>query len=544
MLRRLLQEELAAAWRAAGLDGDGAWIEVTRSERPEFGDFTSNVALAGAKRVGESPRALAEQLAPLVSEAHVERVEIAGPGFLNLFLRPGAVHRALREMLDAGDRFARSTEAVGTRLQLEYVSSNPTGPLTVGHGRQGVLGDVLASLYEALGFDVEREYYYNDAGRQVDLLAESLWARYRQVLGEEASIPDEGYQGEYLISMAESIAEELGDRFPEFDDEARRTMGAAAVERMTESIRGDLDRLGLRYDHWFSETTLHASGEVDAALASLTECGGTYEKDGAVWLAAEERGGDRDAVLIRSDGRPTYLMVDIAYHLNKHRRGFDRVIDVQGADHHAEQNAMRIALAYLGIPEGFLDYALHQFVSLKSSGEALRMSTRKGRFVTLGSLLDELGRDIVRYFMVARKPSNHLEFDLDLARSESLDNPATYIQYAHTRIASILRNAPADALPEASTPLDVLAEAEELELIKDLDGLPDVIHEAATSFSPHLIAEYALNVSRRFHAYYTEHRVLGDDAALTAARLALVLMVQRAIRCCLDLLGMSAPETM
>ena len=542
MLKALLIEQLAAAWHAAGLPGALPEVQVSTSDRPEFGDFTSNLALVAAKEARMAPHVLAERIATAVPSGVVSKTEIAGPGFLNLFLQPGAFHEALRAILLAGQRFGTLDDGHSVKLQIEFVSSNPTGPLTVGHGRQAVLGDVLSSLYSALGYAVDREYYFNDAGRQVDLLAESLWARFREASGEEAAIPEGGYRGEYLLDIARDLQREWGDAFPAFDDDANAAFRTAAVDRISQSIRADLVALGVAFDRWFSETTLHESGEVSQVLEALKARGGAYVKDGATWLDAERHGGSRDAVLLRSDGRPTYLLVDIAYHVNKHRRGFDRVIDVQGADHHAEQHAVLTALQILGLPDGFLSYALHQLVSLKSSGEALRMSTREGRFVTLRSLVDELGRDVVRYFMVARKPTNHLEFDLDLARSESLDNPATYIQYAHTRIASILRNANTASFDVAR--LERLDLPEELSLIRLLDELPELLREAALSFAPHLLAEYALQLSRRFHAYYTEHRVLGDDEELTQARLALVSAVQIVIRKCLQLLGMDAPETM
>jgi len=544
MLEHLVKQLLVAAWKTIVPAGDASQVKVEPSDRPEFGDFTTNLALVGASVAGTTPRKLADRVAAALPAETMTRVEVAGPGFINLFVRPRAVHEALRQILVAGDSFGALSDGGGKRLQVEFVSSNPTGPLTVGHGRQAVLGDVLASLYAAIGFTVEREYYFNDEGRQVDLLAESLWARYRQALGAEAEIPDGGYEGDYLVAIGAELAADWEDRYPRFDEAACAELRRIAVDRISVGIREDLAALGVSFDHWFSETTLHRTGQVRGTLARLTERGGTYAKEGATWLAAEAHGGDRDAVLVRSDGRPTYLLVDIAYHLNKSERGFERVINVQGADHHAEQRAMGAAMRILGLPDAFLDYAVHQLVSLKASGETTRMSTRSGRFVTLRSLVDELGSDVVRYFMVARKPTHHLEFDLDLARSESLDNPVTYIQYAHTRIASVLRKAgDVDAEVNAET-LEPLQLPEELELIKLLDRLPSCLLEAGLSFSPHLVAEYALQLSRRFHAYYTDHRILGDDARLQASRLALVRGVKLVLGRCLRVLGMSAPEAM
>ncbi len=404
MLKALVGELLASAWK--GLPFPLVPVEVHPAERPEFGDFSTNLALVGAKAAGTSPRELATRLVAALDRDKLSRVEVAGPGFINLSLKNEAVHDALRGLLrrDAGwERKSVSPK----RLQIEFVSSNPTGPLTVGHGRQAVLGDVLASLYETLGYEVTREYYFNDEGRQTDLLAESLWVRYRQALGDKVEIPEGGYQGDYLVTMAEELREGLGGAFDSFDSETRQRFKEEAISRISATIKNDLDAMGVRFDRWFSEADLHRSGEVTAALEALRAAGGAYDREGAVWLAAEAHGGTKDSVLVKSDGRPTYLLVDIAYHINKHGRGFDRVIDVQGADHQTEQASMKAAMRILGFPEEFLNYGLHQFVSIKEGGEAARMSTRAGRFVLLRNLLDELGRDVVRYFLVARKPESH-----------------------------------------------------------------------------------------------------------------------------------------
>ena len=527
---------------------EGLKVEVRPTDRPEFGDYASNIALVAAKSAKRPPRELASELANRLTEgSHAglfEKTDIAGPGFLNVFLKPETVHSALRGILDAGDRYGASERGAQKKLQVEWVSSNPTGPLTVGHGRQAVLGDVLATLYERIGFDVHREYYFNDEGRQIDLLAESLWIRYRELFGETREIPEGGYQGEYLKEVAAAFRQESDQEFPDFDDATRETFRLEAVARMTKVIKEDLEQLGIRFDTWFSETTLHRNGEVEAALETLREADGIYERDGAIWLKAEDHGGAKDSVLIRSDGRPTYLMVDVAYHLNKHRRGFDRVLDVQGADHQVEQTCVKAALRLLGYPETFLDYAVHQFVSLKEGGEVQRMSTRAGRFVTLRELVDDLGKDVVRYFMVSRKPEAHLDFDLDLARSASVDNPATYIQYAHTRIASIFRKPEAAETLEADVDLSLLVEPEELALIKTLDQFTEIIEISALTFAPHLLTEYAMNVARSFHAYYDKHRILTDDEPLSRARLALLEAIQLVLRQSLVILGMETPEEM
>lgn len=542
MLESSLEKLLAAAWERLGFPA--VPVEIHPTDRPEFGDFSSNLALVGAKEAKTSPRDLAGRLAAALPKDAFSRVEVAGPGFLNLFLTPRTLHAALAEILRAEDRFGASNLGRGASLQIEFVSSNPTGPLTVGHGRQAVLGDVLAALCETCGYRVTREYYFNDEGHQIDLLAQSLWARYRQARGAEEPVPEGGYRGQYLVDLAADLAGEREDAFAAFDEETAAFFRKVAVTRIKAMIRDDLDALRVRFDTWFSEADLHRDGEVQAALGALRDRGGTYEAGGAIWLAAEAHGGIKDAVLVKSDGSPTYLLVDIAYHLNKSRRGFDRVIDVQGADHQVEQAGVKAALRLLGVPEAFLDYAVHQFVSLKEGSEQARMSTRAGRFVLLRDLVSELGPDIVRYFMIARKPTSHLQFDLELARTESLDNPVHYIQYAHTRIASIFRKAELSGFNAATVDLSPLTALAERDLIKQLDRFPRIVETATVEFSPHLLAEYALGLARAFHAYYTDYRVLGEGEPVTAARLALLHATGIVFRRSLQLLGMSVPEAM
>ena len=550
-LKDFVLDRTLAAYRTLRGTEPGVVPAIKQPDRPEFGDYSTNLAMIVASQEGVPPRALADALVAALgadaSDTDLIKAETAGPGFINLFLSPGRVRSALASILADGAKYGRHALGERQKLQVEFVSSNPTGPLTVGHGRQAVLGDVLATLSEWIGQDVHREYYFNDEGRQIDLLAESLWIRYRELFGESREIPEGGYQGAYLADVAETVRQDIGDGWPDLDAEAKERFRQEAVTRMTAWIKQDLADLGVRLDTWFSEATLHRSGEVDAALGALRDRNGVYEADGAVWLKAEDHGGAKDSVLIRSDGRPTYLMVDIAYHINKHERGFDHVLDVQGADHHAEQSCMKAAMRILGYPDTFLDYAVHQFVSLKEQGEVLKMSTRAGRFVTLRELIEELGSDVVRWFMISRKPEAHLDFDLDLARSESLDNPATYVQYAHTRILSIFRKAEeegATAVDWSRVDLSPLAATEELSLIKQLDEFPEIVRTAATTFAPHLLAEYSLRLSRSFHAYYDKYRVLGEDAAVSKARLALLRGIQQVLRSCLEILGMSVPETM
>jgi len=565
-LMDFMTDRISAAYQTARGKPPVAKVEIRASERREFGDFSTNIAMLEANREGLEPRSLAAEITEAVAASlscnGFSSCEVAGPGFINLHLSPRRIHMTLHQILGEAAAYGRQDRGAAQKLQVEFVSSNPTGPLTVGHGRQAVLGDVLATLGEWLGWNVEREYYFNDEGRQIDLLADSTAERVLEVaLGIDPQIPENGYEGEYLREIAQRILMENAqvadavsamrcqklehpsreDLFQHLD---RSVLRHEAIQRIIRTIKEDLSLLGVQFDAWFSEATLHRSGAVEAVLATLRDRGGVYEKDGATWLKAEEHGGAKDSVLIRSDDRPTYLMVDIAYHIDKHSRGFDRVIDVQGADHHAEQTCVQAALRILEIPETFLDYETHQFVSLKEKGEIQRMSTRAGRFVTLRDLIDDLGKDVIRFFMISRKPEAHLDFDLDLARAESLDNPVTYIQYAHTRIASIFDKAGSRDTEWADVDLSPLVEPTELELIKMLDRFPEVVRFAAEGFAPHLLAEYALDLSRTFHAYYDKHRVLTDDHDLTQARLALLQALRTVLHSSLTILGMDAPSEM
>ncbi|MCI2425254.1 arginine--tRNA ligase [Candidatus Acetothermia bacterium] len=547
MLKSFVHSLLKSAWQDFdhNRSSEVIEIEVSRADRPEFGDFTSNIALTSAAIKGMSPRELAQQIINRLPHEGIKRLEIAGPGFINFFLSDEVFQRALRGIILAGERFSQSSHGNGERVQIEFVSSNPTGPLTIGHGRQAVLGDVLASLYSAIGYQVSREYYFNDEGEQVNMLTRSLWARYRQVWGEEEPLPEQGYHGEYLVKIAQNLKERLHKPLPHFDTAAAQLFKEEALSQMIACIKDDLDLLGVQFDNWFSEATLHKSGEVKRALEMLDEKGGIYEADGAIWLAAEKYGGTKDMVLIRSDGRPTYLMVDIAYHINKWNRKFNYVINIQGADHHAQQLNMKAAMRILGYPEDFLTYGLHQFVTVKEQDGVKKMSTRAGRFIELRTMIEDLGKDVVRYFMVARKPESHLELDYALAKQQTMDNPVYYIQYSYTRCASIFRNA-GKFIPQRweEVDLSLITQPVELDIICLLDRFPEVVKEAALTFAPHLVAEYALTLAGKFHRYYTDFRILTADQTLTQGRLALLWGVQSVLRQTLQLLGISAPEEM
>ncbi|MGC9018275.1 MAG: arginine--tRNA ligase [Candidatus Bipolaricaulaceae bacterium] len=521
-------------------------IPVDRPPHRELGDLSSRIAFLLTKELKKPPQGVAEELAKELSSHPAFSQVQAVQGFLNFRLRPQTLHGVLKEILQEGLAYGKGEEGRGKRLQVEFVSSNPTGPLTIGHGRQAALGDVLANLFSELGFQVTREYYLNDEGRQIELLAQSLWARYRQALGDPKPIPEGGYHGDYLIPIGEELAQKFGNAYPEWNAEAKKVFREEVVPRMLRMIEEDLEAIGVSFDVWTREGDIIRKGLVDEVLRRLREGGHVYEKDGAIWLSAKIHGLPRDPVLIRSDGTPTYLMVDIAYHLDKFRRGFDWVVDVQGADHVEEQQEVKLALRLLGIPENFLSYCLHQFVTLKGAEGIEKMSTRAGRFLRLKDLVDEVGRDATRYFMVMRKPESHLVFDFALAKKQSLENPVYYVQYAHTRIASVFREAQARGeFPEDLLSLDLspLTGPEELQLIMELDRFPDVVRLAARGFSPHLLCEYLENLAGIFHPYYARVRILGQGRA-TPARLALLFGVKLVLFRGLSILGVRAPEEM
>lgn len=543
-------EALVRAAIEEALAGPGetrpAEIPVERATRPEHGDLSTRVAFLLSRERGVPPDEIATRLAArLVGHRPFRTVEAAG-GFVNFALRADAIHDVLRWILAAGERYGRANEGTGKTVQVEFVSSNPTGPLTIGHLRQAALGDVVAELYAQLGWRVIREYYLNDEGRQMELLARSLWARYRQARGDLEPIPEGGYHGEYLALIGEELAQTWADRYPTWDDTTNAAFRQEAVARMMAMIHEDLAAIGVRFDVWTKEGDLHRRGLVQEALAALRARGAVYEKDGALWLRSTDHGLSRDPVLIRSDGAPTYTMVDIAYHLEKKRRGFDLVVDVQGADHVDEQRQVQLALKLLEIRDGFLRYCLHQFVTLKGEEGVQRMSTRAGRFLRLADLVAEVGRDVARYFMVMRKPQSHLVFDFALARDTSMENPVYYVQYAHTRIAALFREAEkaGEAPPDLlSVDLSPLTDERELALIKELDWFPDVVLAAAHEFAPHLLCEYLENLSKLFHPYYAQVRILGQGP-VTAARLALLSGVGLVLGRGLSILGVSAPEAM
>ena len=522
-------------------------VEIPRVEA--HGDFSTNAALQLAKPLGRKPREVAQELAAAIREAdekgRFRELTVAGPGFINIVLSDDAWRDVLATALEMGERFGSSDAGGGEKVLLEFVSANPTGPLHVGHGRGAAVGDALARLLAFTGFRVVTEYYVNDVGNQMDNLGRSLFARYLQACGREASLPEDGYRGDYLAAMARELAAEVGDRFADSGDEdALPVFRKIACDRILEGIRKDLEAFKVRFDGWFREETLHG-GAVAGAVSELRARGQLYEAEGAVYFRSEAHGDEKDRVLVRSDGRTTYFAADVAYHRDKYRRAFDRMIDVWGADHHGYAPRLAAALQGLGEDPGRLEILLVQFVTLVRDGKAVQMSTRSGEFTTLREVLDEVGIDAARFFYLLRSFHSHLDFDLTLARTRSSENPVYYIQYVHARICSIFREAEERGTAVADRPpLAALTLPDEVGLMKKLARFPDVVSEAARLREPHRIPFYLLELAREFHAFYHNHRFLGEAPERTQGRLALARAVRDVVATGLSLIGVSAPERM
>ncbi len=557
-LAELIQQALDTLVSRGELPGDLAPdIQIDRTRDPSHGDLASNIALTLAKRAGRKPRDLAGDICAALPEADfVRATEVAGPGFINFFLSQDSSQAVVTRILEAGARFGSSDAGGGKKLQVEFVSANPTGPLHVGHGRGAAVGDSLCRLLRATGWDVASEFYYNDAGAQISNLALSVQARCRGLTPEDAAWPEDGYRGDYITEVARAYL--AGEQI---DAEDRHVAGAADPEDL-DAIRRfavaylrreqdlDLKAFAVHFDHYFLESSLYDAGEVEATVATLVANGHTYEEDGALWLRTTTFGDDKDRVMRKRDGGYTYFLPDVAYHLNKWQRGFARVINEQGADHHSTVTRVRAGLQALetDIPEGWPDYVLHQMVTVMREGEEVKLSKRAGSYVTLRDLIDEVGCDATRYFLVARAPSSQLTFDIDLALSQSNDNPVYYIQYAHARVCSVLRKLEEDSAPfrpeEGLAQLELLTTEHEAALLRQLDRYPEVVAAAARNLEPHTVATYLRELAGDFHTYYNAHKVLVDDKDLRDARLALSEAVRQVIANGLALLGVSAPESM
>ncbi len=548
-LRTEIEQGIAAAKTAGRFDYaelPAFIVEVPKDKA--HGDFATNAAMVLTKQAKMKPRDIAQAIVDSLDKESklIEKVEIAGPGFINFYLSKSWIYDILPVVETQDTAYGSVDLGHGEKVQIEFVSANPTGLLHMGNARGGALGDSLANLLKMAGYDVTKEFYINDAGNQIVNLGLSLEARYRQQLGDvDYPFPEKGYHGQDITDTAKRIIAEVGDSYLQLPEEERQQkMIATALEEKLSAIKNGLHEFGVDYDVWFSETTLHESGAITDVVNLLTEKGMTYEKDGALWLKTTSFGDEKDEVLIRSNGIPTYYAADIAYHKNKFDRGFKRVINIWGADHHGHVARMKGAMDALGYDSQNLTIILMQLVRLYQNGEVVRMSKRTGQYVTLQELIEDVGKDAARYFFIMRNPDSHLDFDLDLAKQQSSDNPVYYVQYAHARINSILTATGQPTPKAADCNLTLLQEDAELELIRKIADLPNEIAYAAEELAPYRLARYATDLATMFHSFYNSCRVLTDDTALKNARLVLVNATRITLRNVLTLLGVSAPERM
>jgi len=547
-LARIVRQALEGARDELGVSGELPEIEVAPSRQKEFGDFSTNVALALAGRVGKSPREVAEAIrSHLPADDLIERVEVAGQGFVNFFVRADWLRDVLRDAVARGPRYGWA-EPDGRSVQVEFVSANPTGPLHVGHARNAALGDALARLLEAAGWRVEREYYFNDTGGQMDRFGTSVEARYLQLLGREAEVPEDGYHGEYIEEIARDIAKERGDALADLRHEERMAgLREEGARRVLEGIGATLDRFGVRFDSYISEHQLAESGEIDAAVHRLREAGYVYESEGAVWFRSTAFGDDKDRPLIRGNGTHTYFAADCAYLIDKFARGFDHLMYVWGADHHGDVVRVKGAAQAMGFDPATVEMVIYQFVSFLRGGQPVKMSKRAGTYITLDELIDEVGTDAARFTLLMHSNDSLMNFDIEDVKRRSMDNPVYYVQYGHARIASILRNATERGVstkPVEEADLSLLSTEAELNLLRTIAEMPDLVMLAAELRGPHRLAHYAQQLAAGFHRFYTECRVITDDEPLTQARLWLSTAAKQTIANVLALLGVSAPESM
>jgi len=575
----LIEKALADLQQDAQLPTDlNINLQVSVTKDRSQGDFASNIAMMLAKQAGKPPRELAELIVrQLANNSTIKRVEVAGPGFINFFLDGDASHSVITNILQQGDQYGKSEHGKGKKIQVEFVSANPTGPLHVGHGRGAAYGATLANMLRYIGYEVQCEYYVNDAGRQMDILGTSTWLRYLELCGVELTFPSNGYQGDYVWDIAATLHRENGERFrhdqaavfynvcddaPLGDKERHidglianaqtllgddyRVVFDLALDTLVDLIRSDLHAFGVDYDEWFSERSLSDNGLLEASIRQLNDKGYIYERDGALWFRSTELGDEKDRVVQRENGQTTYFASDIAYHKNKLDRGFDRVINIWGADHHGYIARVKASLTALGYEADRLEIQLVQFANLYEHGKKMSMSTRSGEFVTLKQLREDVGKDAARFFYVMRKADQHMDFDLDLARDQSSDNPVYYLQYAYARICSVKRQCEDKGLQVsiASPNLSRLDNSHELELIRQLHLYPEHVYRSAMRRELHIVVNYLRDLANQFHSWYNAHQFIVDDAELRNARIALAAAIGQVMMNGLTLMGVSAPEKM
>jgi arginyl-tRNA synthetase len=550
-IKKIIADAVLAAYQGGALSSAAApEAEVEEPKAESHGDFSTNIAMVMASSQRMSPRKIAEAITGQLNDPFgiIAKTEIAGPGFINFFLKPTAWHAVLREIHEADNRYGASAIGKGQKVQVEFVSSNPTGPLHIGHGRGAAVGDTVANILSFCGYDVQREYYINDSGRQIRTLGLSVLLRYRELHGRSIEFPEDCYQGEYIRQLAQDLKNQRGDALLK-QPQKQAVMACAryAAGIILKGIREDLTSFGVQYDCWFSEQSLYDAGRVEAVIAEFRKRGIIYENEGALWFRTSDFGDEKDRVVVKKNGQTTYFASDIAYHQDKYARGFEKVIDVWGADHHGYIPRMKAAVEASGRRRDQLEVILVQLVNLLRGGEPVAMSTRAGEFETLRDVVREVGRDAARFIFLTRHHESALDFDLELAKEQTNENPVYYVQYVHARIASILRKARergADNTCWDDRAIARLVEPEEIDLLKALVRYPELIKNSAQTMEPHRVTFYLMNLASAFHIFYNRHRVLADDSLLRCGRLNLVVAVQKVIRNGLSLLGVSAPEKM
>jgi arginyl-tRNA synthetase len=522
-------------------------IVIERPQNPEHGDYASSVSLKLARATGVSPLTIANEVVSLIMPTpEIANIAVAPPGFINFTLKNDWLAHQVDSILECGDAYGNIELGQGSPVQIEFVSVNPTGPLHVGHGRGAILGSTLANVLVSASYRVEKEYYINDAGSQIDAFRRSLYARYQQCLGIDAEIPTDGYFGNYLVDMAREIVAEVGDKFCKMAEaDAISQLGQVGLEKMISQIKADLELLGVTFDVWFSERSLYENEHYQTALSILKQGGYIAEKEGATWFVSTALGEDKDNVVVRTDGTPTYFATDIAYHYNKFlERNFDTVIDIWGADHMGHVSRMKTVVGALGIDPERLTVIISQMVTLRRGGELVRVSKRSGDIVTLRELVEEVGADACRFFFLSRTADSQMDFDLELAKKQSVDNPVYYVQYAHARIASILRLAQEKGIASSDGDVSLLTTEPELTLIRKMLLLPEMVETIAHTLEPHHLTYYAQDLATVFHSFYKQCRVVSDDEAMTKARLKLVKAAKAVLGRTLHLMGMTAPDKM
>lgn len=551
-IKHILSNALAAAHEKGDLPSDQfPDIAIEEPKIESQGDLSTNIAMIMAKLQKMAPRKIAEAIVACVDDPDslIEKIDIAGPGFINFYLTPSAWHPVIDRVHEQEDRYGKSSMGKGTKIQVEFVSANPTGPLHVGHGRGAAVGDSVSRILSFAGYDVQKEYYINDSGRQINTLGMSVYLRYCELHGKQIEFPDDCYQGDYIIDLAREVSADKGAELLDLPEEEGVTYCARyAADNILQSISDDLKSFGVEFDNWFSEQSLYDSGKVDSSIEEMKTQKVIYENDGAFWFNTSEYGDEKDRVVVRSNGQTTYFASDIAYHKDKYDRGFNRVIDVWGADHHGYIKRINAAITATGHNSDDFDVILIQLVNLLRDGKPVAMTTRGGVFETLKDVVDEVGSDAARFIFLSRHYESPLDFDLELAKKKTNDNPVYYVQYVHARISSIIKKAAEEKgitdIVKNDSGVSRLIEAEETGLIKALARYPEAVELAAANLEPHRITYFLMNLASLFHAYYNKHKVLTDDPEITLGRLYLIHAVKKVIRNGLSLLGVSAPERM